>query len=353
MAATEWSTRSLEARARRMEHIIAWVRVLVVPTVLVAFYLWPERTAGQTLAVSIKAPIDFLYAVVVLACRPWRSPRLRMWSIGTALYDGLALVTHVFLTGGASSPFVPYLIAALAAATMRFGVRGVAAAGAALTAPLAVALVVEPGGSEGRFATLMNVAAMWFVGIGLTAVRREEDRQHEENLRLALETAKTQAELEIANWRANTDGLTGLANHSAFHTALADAVRGGRDVAVVYVDLDGFKRVNDAFGHHAGDEVLRSFARAMRDAAPEAAVVARLGGDEFAALLLDDHAGRAAEVADRVRAICVTSASEPVVASVGTAELCCCRSPVALLRRADERMYEEKRRRKETQRQAA
>lgn len=353
MAATEWSTRSLEARARRMEHIIAWVRLMVVPTVLVAFFLWFERTAGQTLAVSVKAPIDLVYAIVVLAFRPWRSPRLHLWSMGTAVYDGLSLVTHVFLTGGASSPFTPYLIAALAAATMRFGVRGVAAAGVALTVPLAVALVVEPGGSEGRFATFMTIAAMWFVGIGLTAVRREEDRQHEENLRLALEAARTQAEFDLANWRASTDGLTGLANHSAFHTALANAVREGRDVAVVYVDLDGFKRVNDEFGHHAGDEVLRSFARAMRDALPEAAVVARLGGDEFAALLLDGHAGAAGDAAERVRAIGVTSASEPVVASVGTAELCSCRSPVTLLRRADERMYEEKRRRKEAQRQAA
>lgn len=325
----------------------------LVPTVLAAFFLWPERTAGQTLAVSIKAPIDLLYGIVVLACRPWRSSHLAVWSMGTAIYDGLSLVTHVFLTGGASSPFTPYLIAALAAATMRFGVRGVAAAGVALTVPLAVALVVEPGGSEGRFSTLMIIAAMWFVGIGLTALRREEDRQHEKNLRLALEAARTQVELELANWRASTDGLTGLANHSAFHTALTEAVREGRDVAVLYVDLDGFKRVNDAFGHHAGDEVLRSFARAMRDAVPEAAVVARLGGDEFAALLLDEHARGAEDAAERVRAVSVTSASEPVVASVGTAELCSCRSPITLLRRADERMYEEKRRRKEMPRQAA
>lgn len=336
-----------------MERVIAWVRVLVVPTVLVAFYLWPERTPAQTLAVSIKAPIDFVYAVAVLALRPWRSPRLRAWSLGTAIYDGTSLVVHVYITGGASSPFVPYLIAALAAATMRFGVTGVVVAGAALTAPLAAALVFEPGAPGGRFLTLMNAAAMWFVGIGLAAVRREEHRQHEANLQLAMEAAKAQAELEIANWRASTDGLTGLANHSAFHTALADATSAGREVAVVYVDLDGFKRVNDLLGHQAGDEVLREFARAMREAVPGNAMVARLGGDEFAALLFDDDAARAADVAERIRGIRVTSASDPVVASVGAAELCNCRSLSELLRRADERMYEEKRRRKEAQRQAA
>jgi diguanylate cyclase (GGDEF)-like protein len=336
-----------------MEQVIAWVRVLVVPTVLAAFFLWPERTPGQTLAVSIKAPVDFVYALVVLTCRPWRSPRLRRWSVGTALYDGLSLVTHVFITGGASSPFVPYLIAALAAATMRFGIRGVVVAGVALTAPLAAALALGPGDPGGRFVTLMNTVAMWFVGIGLAAVRREEDRQHQANLKLAVEAARAQAELEVANWRASTDGLTGLANHSAFHTALARAVEAGQDAAVVYVDLDGFKRVNDAFGHHAGDEVLRTFARAMREAVPEAALVARLGGDEFAALLLGEDAARAAEVAARVRRISIASPSEPVVASVGSAELCSCGSPSELLRRADERMYEEKRRRKQAQQRAA
>jgi diguanylate cyclase (GGDEF)-like protein len=259
----------------------------------------------------------------------------------------------VFITGGASSPFVPYLIAALAAATMRFGVRGVVVAGFALTVPLAVAVVMEPGDPGGRFVALMNAAAMWFVGIGLAAVRREEDRQHEANLQLAVEAAKTQAELEIANWRASTDGLTGLANHTAFHTALAQAAEEGREVAVVYVDLDGFKRVNDAFGHQAGDRVLKAFAQAMREAAPEAAMVARLGGDEFAALLLDGAAARAPDVAERVRRISIASPSEPVVASVGAAELCSCGSPSELLRRADERMYDEKRRRKEARQRAA
>lgn len=336
-----------------MERIIAWVRVAVVPAVLIAFYLWPDRTTGQTLAVSIKAPIDFAYSVVVLALRPWRSPRLRAWSLGTAIYDGLSLSVHVFITGGASSPFVPYLIAALAAATMRFGVRGVVMAGVALTAPLAVALALEPGSPSSRFLVLMNVGAMWFVGIGLAAVRREEDRQHEANLELAMEAAKAQADLEIARWRASTDGLTGLANHSAFHTALADATAAGRDVAVVYVDLDGFKRVNDLLGHQAGDEVLRQFARAMREAVPPGAMVARLGGDEFAALLFDRDAARVDDVAERVRSIAVAAASEPVVASVGAAEICCCRSPAELVRRADERMYEEKRRRKAAQQRAA
>ena len=352
MSAAEWTSRSLDARARRMERIIAWVRVLVVPTVLAAFFVWPDRTAGQSLAVLVKAPIDLGYAVVVLAFRPWRSPRLPLWSVGTALYDFLALMTHVFITGGASSPFIPFLIAALAASAMRFGVRGVTATGAGITACLLAALPWRPAPADERFTLFTTLSAMWFVGIGLAAVRREEDHQHEANLELALEAAKASAELEVANWRASTDGLTGLANHTAFHTALARAIEDARQVAVIYVDLDGFKRVNDAFGHQAGDEVLRAFARAMREAVPGECAVARLGGDEFAALLLDDEARRADEVAEAIRRIRVTSQSEAVVASVGAADLRAGGTSDDLLHEADQRMYEEKRRRKAARRAA-
>ena len=87
--------------------------------------------------------------------------------------------------------------------------------------------------------------------------------------------------------RALTDPLTGLANRTAFFGRVEESVRrsatrDGHRTAVLYCDLDGFKRVNDLLGHEAGDEVLLRAALALQSAARPGDLVARLGGDEFA-----------------------------------------------------------------------
>lgn len=88
------------------------------------------------------------------------------------------------------------------------------------------------------------------------------------------------------HYMAHHDSLTGLANRSLFEKCLSDACqREDCDPAVLYIDLDGFKPVNDTYGHDAGDEVLRVVARRLRGVVRGFDVVARLGGDEFAVLL--------------------------------------------------------------------
>jgi diguanylate cyclase (GGDEF)-like protein len=104
-----------------------------------------------------------------------------------------------------------------------------------------------------------------------------------------------------------TDSLTGLANRGRLHDSLGRAMsraeRSGDTVAVLLLDLDDFKRVNDTLGHEAGDEVLVAFAHLLRQAAPEAEAVGRLGGDEFGVVLtgVDDDAAAQA-VAARITA---------------------------------------------------
>jgi diguanylate cyclase (GGDEF)-like protein/PAS domain S-box-containing protein len=103
-------------------------------------------------------------------------------------------------------------------------------------------------------------------------------------------TAQKEAELALQHM-AYHDTLTGLPNRAMFEQhldlALARARRSERSVAVLFMDLDGFKEVNDAMGHSAGDELLCAVAERLRRATRETDLVARLGGDEFLVLLAD------------------------------------------------------------------
>jgi len=90
---------------------------------------------------------------------------------------------------------------------------------------------------------------------------------------------------------AHTDSLTGLANRFTLHGALRVAIAQGRLVALLALDLDHFKLVNDTLGHAAGDELLQNVAARLLACRRPSDLVARLGGDEFALLVLDDGAG--------------------------------------------------------------
>ncbi|HEX6131604.1 MAG TPA: sensor domain-containing diguanylate cyclase [Actinomycetota bacterium] len=103
-------------------------------------------------------------------------------------------------------------------------------------------------------------------------------------------TAQKEAELRVQHM-AYHDTLTDLPNRAMFEEhltlAIARARRAGAAVAVLFMDLDGFKDVNDAMGHSAGDELLRVVAGRLRQATRATDLVARLGGDEFLVLLAD------------------------------------------------------------------
>jgi diguanylate cyclase (GGDEF)-like protein/PAS domain S-box-containing protein len=92
-----------------------------------------------------------------------------------------------------------------------------------------------------------------------------------------------------ARFLAYHDGLTGLANRSFFYDrlmmALADAQRNQRIMAVMYLDLDGFKDINDTYGHNTGDELLKAVADELKKMMQEGDTVARMGGDEFTVII--------------------------------------------------------------------
>lgn len=163
-------------------------------------------------------------------------------------------------------------------------------------------------------------------------------------------TARKRLEEELL-LQATTDALTGLGNRDTFLAAADDVLQGpGREpsAAVLFCDLDGFKEVNDTYGHSVGDELLRAVAQRLRHALPQHDMLARLGGDEFAALLsgvADEESARAvaARLLDLLgKPVHVSGRTLHVSGSIGIALADPTKDVEQLLREADLAMYQAK-----------
>ncbi|MFP5309154.1 MAG: diguanylate cyclase [Actinomycetes bacterium] len=206
--------------------------------------------------------------------------------------------------------------------------------------------MVTPAGSHG-------IAVMGAIVLTVAAGRIRAVTVRYEEAEAALAAARERAE-----HRATHDVLTGLANRELFDDrlgrVLARARRHPEPFAVLLVDLDGFKQVNDARGHAAGDAVLVAVARRLRRGIRGADTAARLGGDEFAVIVEELSASEDAEmVARRLHESLLAPVALPdgtavqVGASVGVvvhapAEASAAPSAATLLARADASMYRAK-----------
>jgi diguanylate cyclase (GGDEF)-like protein len=160
-------------------------------------------------------------------------------------------------------------------------------------------------------------------------------------------------ELEASVHAATHDSLTGLVNRDYFVQRIAEDVQRARryreGFAILFIDLDGFKAINDALGHHCGDEALREIGKRLHDIARASDLSARLGGDEFALLVRDiRQCAELEELADRLLA----ELGRPLERLVGPARLSASIGIAlfpgdgtdcdALLRAADRAMYDVK-----------
>jgi diguanylate cyclase len=155
--------------------------------------------------------------------------------------------------------------------------------------------------------------------------------------------------LRESDRRASTDDLTGLGNRRYLLERLREAIERGGELALLLIDLDGFKELNDTLGHHAGDEVLRQIGPRLGTAVRDHDTLARLGGDEFALVLAPGDEATASTAGLRLRSALERSFRvEDIVvhvdASVGIALFPDhAADPLGLLQRADVAMYEAKR----------
>ena len=198
-------------------------------------------------------------------------------------------------------------------------------------------------------------ATVFIYGVSLIRFARQSEAGFREASRLKNEAVTMAQSLQEAHssvlvvaeqmtYRAAHDGLTGLFNRSGFmHEVEARLTDTQSAFCMMLLDLDGFKSVNDVYGHHAGDKVLAEVARRLREALPEKFVISRLGGDEFAIFyntaVVD---GIPAELATRL----VTSIEVPF-ASFDVGRLAACvgvyvgrgRNVTEMLTYADEALY--------------
>jgi len=215
---------------------------------------------------------------------------------------------------------------------------------------------------------LLGLSLAWGIGGNIAAAVRGLERpaselgRHEEihvpdlGVREADEVGQALVRaarmIALAQHRAQHDPLTGLANRTLFRELTAHALetckREGAPLSVLFIDLDGFKQVNDTHGHEAGDKLLVAFAERLLSAARSSDVVARVGGDEFAVMLEGTDADTGAEIAFKLRdelshPYAIDGLALAVRASIGTATFPQSGASAAeLLKRADEAMYRAK-----------
>lgn len=301
--------RTEQVRLVYRQAVIAQVIVLMVAA-LVAAALWRVSDHGRLVGwLAVLVPVTLARSALVLAYRrrnperpdtiawEWRflislTASSLAWGVGGLWImppDSLAhqALIYFFLIGIAGGAVASY--AAHRPATV--------AAIAALMVPVTLWFALQHGLEQ----RAMAIGGLFYLGISFRATR-----EFGSFLRRTFElTWELQQAHALAHKLARTDDLTGLDNRRAFteagRRALDQARRYERPLALIMFDIDHFKRINDSYGHAAGDQVLQTVAAVMRRQARAADITGRLGGEEFALLLPETAVPDAVAFAERLR----------------------------------------------------
>ena len=251
-----------------------------------------------------------------------------LWSIATSTL----VIVGTRLDGGPSSPLDALLFLTLTFLAVAYSPYGVVVMGGLMTAGYLVFVELPGLTTSGMFFLAIMASFTMVCAMASSNSWAAYDRQ--------VMLIRTQETL------ASTDPLTGIPNRRAYLERVADAVDAaawGHQTVVCLVDLDGFKAVNDAGGHAAGDAMLKAVGSALGGAVRETDTVARLGGDEFAVLADISVAFSGDMLAERLRdAVARIGLPLGVTASVGVAEVQPGDDVEDLMHRADAAMYRSK-----------
>jgi diguanylate cyclase (GGDEF)-like protein len=365
-----------------MVHISAFGLVLFCLNGLAFEYLWPGNTWLQEHCVPVSICLaqigmqQFVRIFLELGQRWRRADRVSLVLIGLFSLLGIA---SLFLPSRVSTTLASALVlpsvawvAIVGVIVLRRGYRPARvflAAWSAFLLGTAAYTLVAFGVLPKMFLTeygvqigsaLEMILLSFALAYRYAALRNENERLVKEtNEKLELKVAERTAELTVALDRLaevnRRDGLTGVFNRHHFReqldALLCDSRTGPRNLGVLMVDIDHFKRINDSLGHLAGDECIRNVAQCMRDTLePFGGIVARFGGEEFVAALPGCNESRALEAAEAVRQRIATRRVEvdgrtvQLTVSVGVYNLDAYRleNPDDALRRADEALYSAK-----------
>lgn len=322
----------------RVARVASWAYLLSTAAVVYASGLWPGAE-GTILLVLALAGVFVLLAHDLL-------PFGRLGPARSLSEGAVALIVVsavVVLTGGALSPFFygfPLVVvgAALVVPPLVTAVLGFAAIGGYLAAVAVAADGIAL--DHGQIVLLLvNLSALVLLAYVATVVSREQRRTRDAAVRLS-----------------TTDALTGLANRgyvlAAIEREIDRATRYRRGFAVLMVDLDGLKELNDTFGHRTGDRALAAVAAIIRENVRRIDTAARLGGDEFVVLLPETDREGALVVAGKVRqGVADTQIVErggriPISVSLGVSEWSRGNSLDDVMAEADHAMYQDKHRRR-------
>jgi diguanylate cyclase (GGDEF)-like protein len=217
---------------------------------------------------------------------------------------------------------------------------------------------LEIGGMSGTLrgiASLSDLATvrrsiMESAAVLKSSVEKMAEESRQSVRQLSAEVKEYRTRLEASERLCSTDALTELANRRAFEKHLQARIAAGKPFGLILIDLNGFKAINDRYGHLAGDDLLRQFSAELRSQFTTVDVAARWGGDEFAVLVTGGR-GRIEEQAERIRRWVLgeyrIGSAEPAIrtqvsASLGSVEWNGSETGTDLVARADALVYEAK-----------
>lgn len=349
---------TLARRRQPRRDVAAWIDAAIVTLALAAIAaalvvgpsLASTESVGLPTVVSAAYPLLDVLMLVLLAnvlIGPWRwNTSLVTLTAGIGIYLIADFAFH--LTTASGNSIYPGLLDALY-------VAGNIAVALAIIAPDA-RTVDERDPSDLTEVSVNRLAVLTGSAIAVPVVGLVLDSNEEHGLsrfvsvasviivillmvRVALLLRTTTAQSRILVSQARTDVLTGLPNRRTWdyqlERAVQDAVEHETHLAVAMIDLDFFKRYNDANGHQAGDHLLAQAARAWTDQLGDRAFLARYGGEEFCALIPGTTTAATLGLLESVR----LATPEPLTASVGVAFLEPAESGADVVRRADAALY--------------